>query len=257
MKTNLFKNKTQLNILQELKRKHENDIEFINLRLKNRHLIIKIGMFVFFPLRLLDFSRVKKVFIKRKLNKTKKSILKLQKLQLIEIKKYLYDNNLRFNELVKENYKLLHSSDFKIRTYKRGGSIGSSYSKKLRGKILNNGFMYLKTVKKNIAFLSFQNGLYPRELRGTIDYLGNAELETVSTNWVFLGGRTPNQFTGTIIDGKFVAYLDDAEWEPLGTLNMDKLFCDPFKNDEKKRKLFLSNRFELLFIIEKSKTEFL
>ncbi len=247
----LNKNKAELYNLYEKEKLSKINIKKIKSRINNRHLIIKITLFILFPLRLFDFLYLKYLVNRINLKKTKNKIKNLRGYQIKLIKKYLIEHHKRYNEKIKENYKLLNSSNLKIKVYQTAAIITSSYAKKLKGKIHNNGFLYFKTVSRNFVFTNIQNGLFPSKLAGKIDYLGNAELKTVQTNWRMIGGRIPKQFIANIIsDGRFIAELDQSSWEFLGKISMDKLLCDPFRGNEKKRRMFLDNRTELYTIMK-------
>ena len=232
------------------------EIQTIRNQLRLRPSIIKISFVILFILRLFDPLRIKILANKVKIKLFQNRVNKLKLKQHEKIKEYLIENDLTFQKLVKKNYELLTAENIRIKMYRTAGHVARSYAIKFKGTIHNNGFLYLKTIKRNILFLSFQSGLFPSILGGNIDYLGNATLETLSVNWRLIGGRVPTVFTGNInINGTIYASINKSVWE-LGHFSMDKLLCDPFNGDENKRSKFLNNREKILEIIDEYKKKY-
>jgi len=170
----------------------------------------------------------------------------------------LEENNEAFKIIAQKNYELLENSRLNCKTHKTGWSAYGSFTTQLRGKIENNGLFYCKTRTTNLPFRPLMNFEYPSKFEGYIDCLGTVRLITVETEKAAFK-TLPNKFSGTIDNkGRVVMSTEERETDILsgGRMIISEIIGNPFGNSQEKKEQFLTNKKELILLIEAYRKNF-
>jgi hypothetical protein len=163
-------------------------------------------------------------------------------IQEIQVMLYLEENDKEYQALTNKSFDLMSNNKVEFKVWEEDGGMFTSHATKMSGSIHDNGFVYTDTTKTNFDPTSFENGMFPLEYRGVINYLGETELNISKTGYELIGGRMPQNFKGTIDEnGNLRIITDQIEWQITGHFYIAKMIGDIFIGEHEKRDEFLEN----------------
>jgi len=181
-------------------------------------------------------------FIYPKIDKTKHRITIMDGIQEIQIMLYLEENDKEYQALTNKSFDLMSNNKVEFKVWEEEGGIFTTHATKMKGSIHDNGFVYTDTTNTNLAVTTMEEGFYPLEYEGIINYLGELEVWITKTGFILIGGRVPQSFKGSIDEnGNLKLITEETEWQTTGNFHVNKMIGDIFIGEHDKRDEFLEN----------------
>lgn len=175
----------------------------------------------------------------------KKSIANLLSLIDKPLLEYLKTHDPEVSTWALQNRELLErSSGMTCKVTDEGGSPMTKTTKRFKGKIHANGYLYLKAMDNLPDQRDFFNLTAPKIYKGVINELGEVDVYLVKAKFGFVGGRLPREFKAQIFSsGRMELGVTQSDWDWTGGhAHVSKMVGDPFAGDPARRKKFLKNR---------------
>jgi hypothetical protein len=200
-----------------------------------------------------EYRRLKEILDVTASTRKKKQIQdKLKKLsfdQDTDVMNYLLENDKNYFALTEQNIDLLINDNIEVNVTKEDWKLNSTHATALEGKIHDNGIFYGRATERNFPFLNFA-GNFPKEYKGTINYIGEAMLRISKRGWQIIGGRVPKQFIGSIDkEGRMRIVTANSYWEFEGNACVGTIMADLFSGNTDKKHRFIENKDELYNMI--------
>jgi hypothetical protein len=145
---------------------------------------------------------------------------------LINIQKYLEENNNEFRSLIIEQYQILKDKNITFKTQATRNAMFLSNTTKFVGKLHSNGYAYMYPKKGEVAIMA-----YPSAFVGKIDYLGNIEFEASGSSSGFLK-TLPEIMSGNLSDyGEFELKTTKVNYDIGSNKIVIKIIGRIFNND--------------------------
>jgi hypothetical protein len=192
---------------------------------------------------------------KLKRNNIQKKINSLKYEQDLLIKSFLENTNEEYKEKTQLNLNLLANDNILFIVTKESMHPLSNYKTEMLGEIHANGYLYYNAIK-TFSLFNLYPFEYPYHFNGVINYLGETNIKVKKTNFKLNGTRMPQKFRGGIdLNGKIEFKTIESYFDFKANSYVSKIIADPFSGDENKREKFISNRADLIKIINEFKAK--
>lgn len=193
--------------------------------------------------RKLFFHFISKLKLQTELKEIDQKVIEIKKKLETSTREYLFLTDKKYAELVETNKNLLSKNEFTVKTFQKGYMDGYT-EKEFKGKITENGFLYLFSVEIfSNSYYTYQNNYMSSLFKGSFNELGYYNAKSVESEFHLMIPRIPETFKAKGgEDGSFTMITDQKYWDLSGNEYVEKMVGDPFNSVNYDRNKFLNNR---------------